>query len=85
MEQGNGAPTWPGKDTSTKPPRTRLTSAAGTKERTVQRIGQRLTRAPVSWHGESAARSALRLAVAFEDETAQGGSEEGQHSGGDGC
>lgn len=43
------------------------------------------TRAPVSWHGKSAARSALRLTVTFKYKTAKSGSEEGQHSGGDGC
>lgn len=48
-------------------------------------MGRRLTRAPVSRHGEGAACGALGLAVTLKDQTAQSGSEEGQHSGGDGC
>lgn len=47
-------------------------------------IGRRPTCAPVSRHGECAACCALRLSVALKDETAQSGSEEGQHGGGDG-
>lgn len=48
------------------------------------RLRRHTTCAPVSWHGESAACSALCLTVALKDETAQNSSEEGQHSGGDG-
>lgn len=42
------------------------------------------TCAPVSWHREGASSRALRLPVTLEDQTAQSGSEEGQHRGGDG-
>lgn len=82
MEQGNGAPTWPNEVASTS--RIGLTGATIKREACEEPDGV-LTCAPVSRHRESAARSALRLAVTLKDETAHGGSEEGQHSGGDGC
>lgn len=76
MEQGSGAPTCPDGDT---PHVQETTSEVAVRERNGIR-----TCAPVSRHGERAARRALSLTVTLEDEAAQSSSEEGQHGGGDG-